>query len=210
MRILGKGILFVGLAACAAGPLHAVGFGGSVQGEGGSTEWTLEPDMGPDLELDSDVRRGTIGFVMDTVVAGNELFNYRLNAALGSFDVDFELFSEDLELRGLTADNYFGFGVFRSESVRLWVGPMARIGFYVGEIGREDALAVEFAAGGALGVNIHTGNRFSLGITAGFVGSGFAGFIGDIDDDDEEDFTGEGGSAFISISFLGRLSNDHY
>ena len=205
------GLTFVFLAVLSFGAAdlsYAIGLGGYVQGESGSAEWTRDLNFGPEVDVDGDITRFGAGFVLDTAVAADRLFNYRLNLGFKSFDADLDRSLPDLELFGFNVDNYFGFGIVRSDKIRLWLGPMVRFGLHVGELGREDALLVEAAAGGALGINIHSESNFTFSITTGVIVSAYGGLVGDFDTSDDEDFDGPGQSVFLNLSFIGRLGGE--
>ena len=128
MRKLIYGLVLL-LLTLSGGRAFALGLGfyGTVQG--GSGSWELENQSGFTFyDDDGDTERFGIGFTLDTAVARNKLFNYRLNIGPERFDIDFDNSGgATAELYGLAADNTFGFGVMRTEKVRLWAGPRVRI-----------------------------------------------------------------------------------
>jgi len=202
------GILFATMSgnAFAAG----LGFFGTFEG-GSGDDWEIDTNSQGSLkDIDSDVARFGVGFVFDTAVAKDKLFNYRLNAALVGVDIELthDLFPDkaDVDLVGLALDNTFGFGVLRTEKVRLWIGPRVRVGFYVGDVEEDDVTAAEFGIGGALGANFHVSPTVSLGVETGFMYSGYAGEV----ETDFGDFDIEGttGSLFLNGVVLFRLSGD--
>ena len=125
-----------------------------------------------------------IGFLMDTAVAHDSLFNYRLS--MGFSFVDYEekhkLFKADGY--GFQMKNTFGYCLLQSSSFRLWIGPTLH--FFVDSLHKRSSLKshitvdgdiytissekkhiLDVGAGGGveLGLNIHIGNNFSIGIT---------------------------------------------
>ena len=98
-----------------------------------------------------------VGISIDTNVAKNRLFNYRLN-------VGYQW--DEFSARGLSLDNVFGFGVLRTRAVRLWLGPSIRLG--ADSIGGTSRVQLVAGGGAALGVNLHTGNVGSAAITLGY------------------------------------------
>ena len=63
---------------------------------------------------------------LDSAVAKDKLFNYRMNLGYehvprGSTDSTFAMFN------GGSFENIFGFGVYRSKLMRVWLGPSLRI-----------------------------------------------------------------------------------
>jgi hypothetical protein len=197
----------MGLALLAPSGALAFGLGAYVEGAAGSVDWTFEDEFGRDFDVDGDEKRGTFGFVLDTAVAKDTLFNYRLSVGFSRFDADFDDVGETLELSGLVVDNTFGFGVYRSESLRLWLGPQVRLAFYTGEF--EDSGfevdVIEFALAPVVGLNLHLGRTMSLAFAAGYRFSGYAG-----SDEDDDDITGRGREVFGNLSLLFRLSDDRW
>jgi len=207
-------VLFVTLS----GPAFALGMGffGTLEG-GSGDDWEIESPNGVSRDdYDSDVGRLGVGFVLDTAVAKDKLFNYRLNAALLGLDIELDnpniTGKGEAELVGLAFDNTFGFGVLRSEKVRLWLGPRVRVGFYVGDTddfstSQDDDVAVaEFGVGGAFGANFHVGPTVSLGLETGFMISGYAGEIETRAGN--WDIEGSTASLFLNGVVLFRLSGD--
>ena len=107
---------------------------------------------------DSDIDFNTYaaGFSLDTNVAKNRLFNYRLNVGY-----QWSSFSD-----GLSLDNVFGFGVLRNRHVRLWIGPSIRLG--IDSINTSPLVDLMVGGGPVVGVNFHTGNAGSAALTFGF------------------------------------------
>ena len=185
-----------------------LGFYGAVQG--GEADWEVENDFGPDLNFDGgDISKASIGFTLDTAVLKDTVFNYRLNVGPERFDADLGDTQFTAELGGIAADNSFGFGVLRTENVRLWVGPRVRVAIYGGDFNDDsnvDVALVEFGVGGVFGGNFGVGRTVALGFETGFMISGYAGIIDD--GSEEPDFTGEGTSVFLNGVVLFRLGND--
>ena len=218
MRKLVLSLLVGFLVAAMSGNAVAAGLGFFGTLEAGTGEdWELEAPNGPSNDdYEADTGRFGIGFVFDTAVAKDKLFNYRLNAALVGLNVDLEhdyfLSEGDADLVGLVFDNTFGFGVLRRESVRLWIGPRVRVGFYTGDTddfttsGDNDVTAAEFGVGGVFGANFHVSPTVSLGVETGFMISGYAGEIETAFGD--WDIEGGTGSLFLNGVVLFRLSGD--
>jgi len=159
-------ILLVAAVLLLAGPARGWGFGGYLEylHADGFTK-----DDGETVDLFNN--GFALGFVMDTNVARDSLFNYRLNVgfryATGQYD--FER-NDYYETRGFVLRNTFGFGVLRRERVRLWLGPAMDIELNDREANftRHDAVEARIAFGPELGVNWHVSDRVSLGLTAGY------------------------------------------
>ena len=158
-----------------------------------------------DVDIDTDHRGRAIGFVLDTNVAKNALFNYRLNVALDTID-----FGHGLEADGYVMDHTFGFGVLRNKYVRLWLGPQINLAYYTDDIKfrdnnihyKTDFDAFGIGVGPAMGVNIHAGDFISFTATTGYK---YMFLFGDFVDD----FTGYEGQYYINFGMLFRI-NDVY
>ncbi len=186
-----------------------LGFYGSLQaGEG---DWEFENNFGPDDNFDGgDLTRLGFGFVLDTAVLKDRLFNYRLDIGFERFDADLGDTPVTAELVGIAADNSFGFGVLRTEKVRLWLGPRVRVAAYGGDFNNDasiDIALVEFGVGGVFGANFKVGPTVVLGVETGIMFSGYAG--------EREnafgvsnDFTGSSGNLFLNGVVLFRLGSD--
>lgn len=103
-----------------------------------------------DIQLKSSLNTIGFGFVLDTKVAENALFNYRLNISTAFGTASFDELSVngftnndpeeikdlkevwDLGYIRLSIDNTFGFGIVRSKLLRLWAGPQVRLGYTYG------------------------------------------------------------------------------
>ena len=132
-----------------------------------------------------DTSRLSAGFTMDSAVAKDKLYNYRLN--LGYEQVrervgDFVF----AKYNGASIENVFGFGVYRSPLMRVWLGPTLRLaGGVLDEsstvVGPIPGSVIKFTGGGGLafGVNVHTGDvgsaAFTLGYQLGYNGTFFTG-----------------------------------
>ncbi len=94
------------------------------------------------------------GFALDTNLAADRLFNYRLDLSVHYTD------DEKRTCFRMNSVHYFGFGVVRNKVVRFWLGPQLTIG---GMIWRVEGLYA--ALGFACGLNIDCGDVFTLSIT---------------------------------------------
>jgi hypothetical protein len=215
---------------------HALGLGLYFTAGGGPAELTEDWDVDSDWErydTEGDKRYFGGGFVLDTAVAKNRVFNYRLNVGLegARYEAD-KIINEitddnltdliddyQIDTSRLVFDNTFGFGVFRNRYVRIWLGPQLRFGYLwgdgdykiSGDTRRVDVWGGIAGIGAMGGINIHTGDAVSLGIDLGYRYSGYAGKIekrgsGIIDSDP---FFGNESVFFVNFSLLFRV-NDIY
>src|SRR5437870_4786207 len=86
----------------------------------------LDHTIAGDVDFDEDHFGG--GFSFDTNVAADNLFNYRLDVGYQKVEGDYGPFG-DVDGDGIVLDNAFGFGEFRSDRARVWIGPAVRLTF---------------------------------------------------------------------------------
>ena len=204
-------LLIVALLTIAQGNAFALGLGFYGTLQAGEADWDFENITGPDTSYDGgDMTRLGFGFVLDTAVLKDKLFNYRLNVGFERFDADLGSTPITAELVGIAADSSFGFGVLRTEDIRLWVGPRVRVAAYGGDFNNDssiDIALIEFGVGGVFGANFKVGPTVVLGVETGFMFSGYSGerenaFSADTD------FDGDSASLFLNGVVLFRLGSD--
>jgi hypothetical protein len=177
-------------SATGIGPSLQIGDGsGDFSSEEGGCIWGICGDTESDID---QARRWHVGFVIDTAVARDKVFNYRLDFGFGAqnFDLDRDgLISGSLDSKGVTIDNTFGFGVVRNSNVRFWIGPQVHVGFYrgdfegnqaflgggFGETENGDTEYFEFGLGPVAGINVHLDNNITLSFTSGLRWNWFSG-----------------------------------
>jgi hypothetical protein len=151
-----------------------------------------------DIDIENDYKTRMIGFMLDTNVARDSIFNYRLNIALDEMEP-----KSGKDIDGYVMDHTFGFGVLRNQNVRLWIGPQINLSYYTDD--DFDMFGLGF--GPAIGVNIHAGDKISFTVTSGYK---YNFLIGSEDRyDDDFDFTGYEGQYYINFGVLFRI-NDVY
>jgi hypothetical protein len=131
------------------------------------------------------------GFVLDTAVALDRAFNYRLNVGYEKLSNDFD------RLESIVIDQDFGLAVYQSANTRIWIGPELRIFFSDDEYG--------IGIGPVLGINLHTGRSVSTALKLGFLISDFAGGGWVFSSDYEKE-----SHAFINLAILFRSARDRY
>ena len=99
--------------------------------------------------------------MLDTTIAEDRLFNYRLQLALVDSSYD------NLDLDGIAVTNTFGFGVVRTSVIRVWVGPQLAFKVLEGK-GNSDAVLVGLELGPAVGINIHIASSMSIVAELGY------------------------------------------
>ena len=162
-------------------------------------DWDYDDDDGFNFKFDteSDYKTRMIGVMLDTNVARDSLFNYRLNISLDENEINFGRFKDKLD--GYVMDHTFGFGVLRNQNVRLWIGPQINLSYY----NESDFDMFGIGLGPAIGVNIHAGDKVSFTIASGYKYNFLFGELGDAD------FTGYDGQFYINFGVLFRI-NDVY
>lgn len=129
------------------------------------------------------------GLVYDTAVASNDTFNYRLNAGYENNVASGYPFFTDTSMHRVTLSNTFGFALFKNKYVRVWMGPQVELAcrfaersyftnegsliglVYTGTMGHIKYSTGELGIGCILGINVHTGDLFTLGFEVGLNGN---------------------------------------
>jgi len=163
------------------------------------------------------------GFVFDTNLSQDRLFNYRLNVGLGWVAIQPDSKYDDLvDAPGGVAFeiiNTFGFGIVRTSTLRLWLGP--QIGFryvnidtqiqgnaYYGE-SDFDIDRYIFICGAVVGLNINLEQNFTIGVDGGFrfnSGITYGRFVSDYDYYETDAYTTYGPEGYFNVSFMFRFN----
>lgn len=191
----------VGLAFAA--PAQAIGFGGYA--EYGHAEG--ESDLFPDSSTD----RWGLGFALDTNLAADRLFNYRLTVGYQNGKRDFDG-GGSVDTDGFTMNHAFGFGVIRSPNFRFWLGPAVRLSVDVLDVPDSgidlDIVDISFGGGPEFGLNWNIGETMTLSTTLGYQ----LLYVGEIVDSDiaDEGFDGFEHLVSLNLSFFFRLPSDKF
>jgi len=210
----------------------AVGLGLYFNFGNGSTDGDVEAqfednwdDYTFEYSYEGDTKHFGWGFVLDTAVAKNKVFNYRLNIGYEKFsdewqDIDkieaLEDYDWKMNMEGIVLDNIFGFGVLRTKSVRMWLGPQVRLAYFTGKIevdGEEDEdfdnKLFGIGIGPVIGININAGNAVTPAFTFGCLythysgkGTYHSGY-----DEFEQDYSINEMTYFINFSLLFRVND---
>ncbi len=167
------------------------------------------------------------GFVLDTNLASDVLFNYRLELGFGnlhsSYTAEETDYATQLYLQQRTGTyipvyrtvtkwenslllstvHYFGFGVLRTQYVRLWLGPQISFGGMLTNL-----TGVYLGMGFAVGLNVNIGKVFTISMTGSgrFLGAGrFYTEIGK-----SKTSGGYGGDGRVTVAFMFRVGGDSY
>jgi len=118
-----------------------------------------------------------VGLTYDINLGKNNLFSYRVGIdyykASGTssyYDYDLNgtqspLKKRSIEKSTMTLVNTFGFGIYRTKHLRLWLGPQVNI-MKVKETNDYNDYFVDFSAGPVAGINYNINNDFSLAVDA--------------------------------------------
>ena len=193
--VLSVGFVLIALLAAPTTVL-AVGFGANfTYGYRTGTLGDVD-DFFPDIDWTSnDI---SVGFTLDTAVASDRVFNYRMNLNYEHGIVEFNDSGDTVGSNGMAMDHIFGFGIIRTRSMRFWLGPAIRIAVAGIDDKGVDAIEADFGVGGVMGLNLHMGDAMSAGMTFGYQynGSIFA----------FESFSGASGLDFLHTGGLHRIS----
>ncbi|MDH3976293.1 MAG: hypothetical protein OEV42_18665 [Deltaproteobacteria bacterium] len=202
------------VSSCLTTNAMAVGLGFNLSGGGGSTEWDIEQQSWPYAKWkeDTDDSIGGIGFVLDTAVAKNRLFNYRLNIGLHSADYEYDS-GATFETSGWFMTHDFGFAFIRNNKVRLWAGPEIRLSYSQGELDTDNDYEIDivtFGIGPVIGANFNFAKNMTLTVKTGVLGTSSAGVIehktlGFVD----QDIDGSGSYSFINVGLTFRLGDEY-
>lgn len=164
LKQLGSVVLLLLLAA----PVYAGGIGMYVSGGEADAEWD-----GDYLNVEFEGDHLDLGFSVDSNLATDRLFNYRLEFGRAEWEVDnFNGRNVGAELDGLVMSHNFGFGGLVAQPVRLWFGPEFRMTLLDGELNGVAARDIDlfgYGFGGAFGTNINLPGRLTLSAKAGYV-----------------------------------------
>ncbi len=211
-----KYILYAGLyiisISLLSSQLYATGLGIYGTASRGSSTWKYHKEGISDFNRDADISKLGFGFVLDTAVAMDNLFNYRLNVGYGKVNIDTKASGSDIEGKNYHLFNTFGFGVLRSELIRLWLGPQIGVGFIRGEYDSIPSSAKNkydtfyFSVGLVTGINFNIGEFVTIGIDGGYrinrhVGSANWGTSSSFG------ITGTEKEIFANLSFLFRIND---
>ena len=206
--------LTVVIAAFMMNSAQAIGLGVYGTWQSGPVDWEFDDtDAGGSIfDVSGDSSRVGGGFVLDTAVAKDKLFNYRLNIGVETFKSDLDELAVETDLAGVAIDNTFGFGVLRGDTVRLWLGPRLRVGFFDGDVQPEvapntDIYLLEAGLGGVFGANFNIGSTVTLGLTTGYMYTGYGGIVEGVSAEDVT-LTGDGGRVFLSGVLIFRIGAD--
>ena len=144
---------------------HAVGLGFSVGM--GDEDWDNDRYYSGSRDVSN------VGFVIDTAVRRNKLFNYRFTFLKEENNAD----GGRLDMQGYAMTHDFGFGVVRTKNIRLWVGPELK-GSYYKDLTFNDGAYVDgdvygFGVGPVIGLNVNLPQVVTFSFSAAYYIIGF-------------------------------------
>lgn len=133
---------------------NAIGFGlYTTASNSGTAEWDA---WNINDKFETDIDQKETGIVMDTAVASDNSFNYRLQ--LASVDTEYDA----IEMEGKMMTHTFGFAVVSNQTMRLWIGPQISLR----DLDAKDKnLSLELngiALQAVAGINLHISSSLSL------------------------------------------------
>lgn len=138
-------------------------------GDSGSYTQDYDNSLLADRDIDIDYKASAgLGLAFDSNIGKDSLFNYRLGLEFMKQEIDSE---DGVACTGdcdfgtrINMVHTFGFGVLRTQTVRLWVGPRINIAYDwdTGDNGYA-RVGLEFGVAPAVGVNVNLGRVVSLG-----------------------------------------------
>ncbi|OGR02164.1 MAG: hypothetical protein A2511_13890 [Deltaproteobacteria bacterium RIFOXYD12_FULL_50_9] len=193
---------------------HAFGLGAYGSIGAGEADWEIDSSSSPNTPtFKFDIESQGFGFVMDTNVAKNNVFNYRLQIGYEQVEQTNQKDSKEvLNLKGVVIDNDFGFGIIRTAPFRLWLGPELRLAYLSGSPSYDNVEYNDFdielfgiGLGPVIGANINLGSVVTIGIKTGYLFSKFFGSGEDKLYNYSEDYEIDDQQYFVNMSILFRI-----
>ena len=188
---------------------YAIGLGMSL---GAGTE-----DWNNDRKHAGDRENTNYGFILDTAVAQDRLFNYRLTFQFEKNQAE----DQGLDMEGIATTHDFAFGVVRSKTTRFWLGPQLRVAYYrdlapslVADV-EYTGSALGIGVGPVVGLNLHLKKLVTFSVSASYML--FGRYTGDYGIDVvntegrvgnntvDADFSG----FFANMSIIFRINDDY-
>lgn len=190
----------------------AVGVGLSASMGSSTIDWTSDvtnPSIPNAFSTDSE-HQG-FGFSMDTNLARERMFNYRLEISKSDLTLkNFEGTGSDFELDGIVFTNNFGFGARMGSALRMWFGPELKFMWMDGALSTNPAFDMDlfgFGFGAAVGLNFNLPGPVTLAAKLAYVMMDYAG---DADHPTEfwTTYDGEEDLVYLTVTLFFRSSGD--
>ncbi len=207
-------VVLLGVALVSNASALGLGFYGGYGGD--KADWDVDYNSTSvgNGTYQQNAEHKTFGFVMDTAVAKDKLFNYRLNLGYDTFLSKPGEGAYKYVMKGFVLENDFGFGIVREPSVRVWLGPELRISILSGEdrfngtSGRNiDLFGV--GVGLAIGVNVNLGEAVALGFKVAYLVNNYYGQgNGKTSLDSDADYIVKEKLPIASVALIFRIGSD--
>lgn len=153
---------------------HAFGMGFWVSTGEKTSDWTWN-----NTRMSSNMEHNDMGITLDTNLAKEKLFNYRLE--FGKAEVDITPFFDqggNMEADGLVMNHAFGFGMQITPLLRFWFGPELRFTWVDGTLNNDPNVDLDlfgFGVGATIGLNVNLPGPLTIGIKGGYSMMNYAG-----------------------------------
>jgi len=162
-----------------------------------------------DTLIDENRTLKNFGFVIDTNVAKDRVFNYRFTMVREENNGS----GNSVDMKGIVMTHDFGFGVFRNDKVRLWLGPELRAVLYDDVSATQDGTIFNssgdtwgYGLGLVIAANFHVSKVASIGISARYFG--FSGYSRD-DYYESSDSDVDSRGIYLNFSVLFRMDDEY-
>ena len=214
------------LACLIASPLtlSAAGIGLYVPYSLGDTaDVTVTPDnSGSDYDLTTKYKPTPgFGLMFDSNLGKDKLFNYRLGLEFMNRTVDtvdgraVDCSGDECDMFRFQVVQTFGFGVLRTEMVRLWVGPRLNLGYNYKSneysFGTNTNVNFEIGIAPAVGVNLNFGRYFAISADLDYRFAGIAGAStsdSNIGSSTTNSYTGSNNGATLRAAAIFKFGED--
>jgi len=220
-----KVFLLIFLFAVFLSESMATGVGFNISGGRGEAEWNAtnwsHSGSDKDFDFDTDIKKKGAGFVLDTAVSSDRVFNYRLNLGWERNEYKIDdvykyIIHPDIygkfETSGWFMSHDFGFRIFNNSKVRIWMGPQVRLSSTKGELKSNKNYEIDFISfgvGPVLGLNIHITSSMSILFKAGMLFERNWGELENRSNHDDWKIDSEGEYSFASAGLLFRFGESY-
>lgn len=210
MKKLSAGQILVILLTLVVFAPHASAMGVGVSLTGGLSESDWEEENWGRRFFSSDDTMGAIGYIFDTNILKDRLYNYRLGIGWEKNVHEMDAINDTLETSGLYMTHNFCFGIIRKKNLRVWTGPEIRLAKLDGEFRKNSNVKVDVFSTGfgmAVGVNFKVNEKFVLALKGGILDREMHG-DGRTETTSSIDYEGDGTLSYITMSFIFRAGED--
>lgn len=156
------------------------------------------------------------GLVVDTAVAKNKIFNYRMNLGIGKLWQEPISGSYNIDIEGIRGEliSSFGFGIVKMSFMRMWLGPQLglRVSYIEADEFDMNFTSIFISPGAVLGFNFNIGSLFTIALDGGFRYNAGLNFATLQDSSDLLNYNSEythGPEGFVNVSVLFRFGDNY-